>query len=148
MPYNCYKMLIIICLTLLLEHDGPWNFSFLIRNIFGFGLKWQNRIDNNPKSDFDFGLSIKSNPPNCIAIELSNSAIPWPRSISCWATLKCNWKIKYSQTCVQRPPSPRDPKIVAVIGRWSLFRGDICYKSSKWDHKMVVVVDKWSLLGG
>jgi hypothetical protein len=28
-------------------------------NIIGFGLKWKNWIDNpNPKSKFDFGLSI------------------------------------------------------------------------------------------
>ncbi len=40
---------------------------------------------------------------------------------------------------------PWDPKIVAVVDRWSLFRGHLCNKSAKWDLKMVVVVDKWSL---
>ncbi len=44
--------------------------------------------------------------------------------------------------------NPRDPKIVAVVGRWSFLRGHLCYKSSKWDHKMVVVIDRWSLFGG
>ena len=43
---------------------------------------------------------------------------------------------------------PRDPKIVAVVDRWSLFRGHLCNKSSEWDLKMVVVVDRWSLFGG
>ncbi len=43
---------------------------------------------------------------------------------------------------------PRDPKIVAVVGSWSLFRGNLCNKSSKWDHIMVVVIDMWSLIGG
>jgi hypothetical protein len=32
-----------------------------------------------------------------------------------------------------------DPKIVAVVERWSLLRGHICYKSSKSDLKVVVV---------
>ncbi len=36
----------------------------------------------------------------------------------------------------------RDPKIVAVVGRWSLFRGRLCNKGSKWDHKW------WSLQTG
>ncbi len=34
----------------------------------------------------------------------------------------------YSQTW------DRDPKIVAVVGKWSLYRGHLCYKSSKKDH--------------
>ncbi len=41
----------------------------------------------------------------------------------------------------------RGPKIVAVVGRWSLFRGYLCNKNSKWNHKMVVVVGRWSLCG-
>ncbi len=40
------------------------------------------------------------------------------------------------------------PKIVAVVDRWSLFRGYLCIESSKWDHKMVVVRERWSLFGG
>ena len=40
------------------------------------------------------------------------------------------------------------PKIVAVVDRWSLFRGYLCYESSKWDLKIVVVVGRWSLFGG
>ncbi len=43
---------------------------------------------------------------------------------------------------------PRDPKIVAVLDRWLLFRGHSCNKSSEWDHKMVVVIDRGSLFGG
>ncbi len=44
---------------------------------------------------------------------------------------------------------PWDSKIVAVfVDRWSLFRGDLFIKSSKWDLKMVVVIDRWSHFGG
>ena len=52
---------------------------------------------------------------------------------------------------------PRDPKIVSVVDRWSLFRGHLCNKNSKWNTKMmgrfwqvgvrylkVAVVDRWS----
>ncbi len=31
------------------------------------------------------------------------------------------FKLKYSQTCVQRPTN--DPKFMAVVYMWSLFRG-------------------------
>ena len=41
---------------------------------------------------------------------------------------------------------PWDPKKVAVVDRWSLFRSHLCSKSSKWDFK--TVVDKWLLFGG
>jgi hypothetical protein len=54
--------------------------------------------------------------------------------------------LAYTQTCVQR--QPWDPEKVAVVDRWSLFRGHLCNKSFKWDLKMVVVIDRWSLLGG
>ncbi len=63
-PYwyiNCLKIMIKSSLASLFEHDALWNFNFLIKLFwyFGFRLKWQNWIDNpNPKSDFDFGLSI------------------------------------------------------------------------------------------
>jgi len=43
---------------------------------------------------------------------------------------------------------PWDPKIVAVVDSWSLFRGHLCCKSLIWDLKMEVVIDMWSLLGG
>jgi len=43
---------------------------------------------------------------------------------------------------------PWDPKIVAVVDKWSLLRGHLCSKSPILDHKMVVVVDRWSLFGG
>ncbi len=41
-----------------------------------------------------------------------------------------------------------DPKIVAVVNRWSLFRGHSCYKRSIWDLKIEAVIDRWSLYGG
>jgi len=44
--------------------------------------------------------------------------------------------------------NPRDPKIVAAVDRWSLFKGYLCYKRSNWDLTMVAVVDRWSLFGG
>jgi hypothetical protein len=37
---------------------------------------------------------------------------------------------------------PWDPKIVAVVDRWSLFRDNSCYKSYQWDLIMVVVIDR------
>ncbi len=47
---------------------------------------------------------------------------------------------------------PWDPKIVAVIDSRSLFRGNLCSKSPKWDHqdggryrRQVVVIGKSSL---
>ncbi len=39
------------------------------------------------------------------------------------------------------------PKKVAAVDRWSLFRGNLCYKSSKWDLKIAVLIDRWLLLG-
>ncbi len=44
-----------------MKHYTSWNFNLMKNNLqcFGFGLKWKNWIDNpNPKSNFDFGLSI------------------------------------------------------------------------------------------
>ncbi len=43
---------------------------------------------------------------------------------------------------------PWDPKILAVVDRWSLFRGHLCYKRSNMDLKTVAVVDRWSIFGG
>jgi len=53
---------------------------------------------------------------------------------------------------------PWDPKFVAVVDRWSLFRGSfmlwklklgpLCYENWNWDPKIEVAVDKWSLFGG
>ena len=45
---------------------------------------------------------------------------------------------------------PWDPNIVAVVDRWSLFRGHLFYKKSKWDLKsgrcrQVVAIWGWSL---
>ncbi len=37
-----------------------------------------------------------------------------------------------------------DQKIVAVVDRWSLFRGHLCNKSSKWDLKMEMVASSGS----
>jgi hypothetical protein len=36
-------------------------------------------------------------------------------------------------------------KIVAVVDRWSLFKGHPCKKSFQWNHKIVVVIRRWSL---
>jgi hypothetical protein len=38
--------------------------------------------------------------------------------------------------------------IVAIVDKWSLFRGHLYYKTSKWDLRMVDVIDRWSLFGG
>ncbi len=43
---------------------------------------------------------------------------------------------------------PWDPKKVAAIDRWSLFRDYSCNKRTKWDLKIVVVIDRWFLFGG
>jgi len=37
---------------------------------------------------------------------------------------------------------PQDPKIVAIVDRWSLFKGHLCYERPNWDLKKVVVIDK------
>ncbi len=42
---------------------------------------------------------------------------------------------------------PRDPKFVAVVDKWSLFRGPLCYKDSNRDSKTVVNAG-WSSLYG
>ncbi len=42
---------------------------------------------------------------------------------------------------------PWDPNTVAVVDRWSLFRGYLCNKSPNRDIKIVVVVDRLSLFG-
>ncbi len=42
----------------------------------------------------------------------------------------------------------RDPIIVAVVDKWSLFRGHLFNESSNWNYKMMVVIDSWSLFGG
>ena len=43
---------------------------------------------------------------------------------------------------------PRNPKIVAVVDRWSLFRAHLHNETSNWGLKIVAVVDRWSLFGG
>ncbi len=37
---------------------------------------------------------------------------------------------------------------MAVVDRWSLFKGHFRNKCSNWDFKIVVVVDRWSLFRG
>ncbi len=39
---------------------------------------------------------------------------------------------------------PWDPKIVAVVEKWSFFKGHLRNKSYNLDLKIVVVVDRWS----
>jgi hypothetical protein len=41
---------------------------------------------------------------------------------------------------------PGDPKIVAFVDRWSLFRGCLCNKCSNLDLKMVVVIDRFECI--
>ncbi len=41
---------------------------------------------------------------------------------------------------------PWDPKIVVVVGRWSLFAGNLCSESYNWDLKMVVVSSGLTLI--
>ena len=62
----------------------------------------------------------------------------------------CFWEdFKYEGTVkLVYNDHPWDPKIMAVVDKWSLFKGHLCYKSSKWDPKMMVVEDRWSLFGG
>ena len=43
---------------------------------------------------------------------------------------------------------PWDPRVVAVVDRWSLFRCHLSNRNWKWGHKVVVVVDRWSLFRG
>jgi hypothetical protein len=64
---------------------------------------------------------------------------------NCWSNFIYTFKPMYND-------HPRDPKIVAVVEKWSLFRCHLCNKSSKWDHKMavrryglVVVIRRWSI---
>jgi len=44
--------------------------------------------------------------------------------------------------------NPWDHKVLAVVDRWSLFRGHLYCKSPNWDYKMVAVTNSWSLFGG
>jgi hypothetical protein len=48
---------------------------------------------------------------------------------------------KYSQTCLQRPPSGLNS-----CGRCT--EVPLCYKNSNWESKMVVFEGRWSLFGG
>ncbi len=73
-----------------------WLDLTFLHTFFGFGLKWKNWIDNpNPKSNFEFGLSItiQSTKLDCNpdwAIHQSNPAIP------------CVWHIKFISFLAQK----------------------------------------------
>jgi len=41
-----------------------------------------------------------------------------------------------------------DPKIVAIVDRWLLFKGNLYSKSPIWDLKIVVVMNMWSPFRG
>jgi hypothetical protein len=43
---------------------------------------------------------------------------------------------------------PENTKIQAVVDKWSLFRGHLCYESTRWDLKMVAVMGRLSLFVG
>ena len=51
----------------------------------------------------------------------------------------------YYKTCTVR--LPYEPKIVAVVDRWSLLRGHLCYKI-ELGLKIVAVINWWLLFGG
>jgi hypothetical protein len=40
---------------------------------------------------------------------------------------------------------PLDPKIVAVVDRWSLFRSHLCYKTFNRNLRIMILIDRWSL---
>ncbi len=71
-------------LAFLMKHYASLYLNLMKKlwTFFGFGLKWENWIDNpNPKSNFEFGLSItiQSTTLDCNpnwAIQQSNPAIP------------------------------------------------------------------------
>jgi len=42
---------------------------------------------------------------------------------------------------------PWDPKIVAIVDMWSLFKGHFCSKSQILDLKIITIIDRWSLFG-
>ncbi len=94
--YNLTDALIVWKASLLEHDDALCNFNFLIKLFwdFGFGLKWQNWIDNsNPKSDFDFGLSIpiQSTKLDCNpdwAIQSINTLVTTAYDITLHKTLK------------------------------------------------------------
>ena len=49
--------------------------------------------------------------------------------------------LKYTHTCVQRPPlGPQ------ISGR--CLKVTLCYKMSTWDLRLVAVIGRWSLFGG
>jgi hypothetical protein len=43
---------------------------------------------------------------------------------------------------------PWDPKIVAVVDRWSLFRGILYYTNFNWAFKIVAFDGRWPLFRG
>ncbi len=43
---------------------------------------------------------------------------------------------------------PWDPKIVAGVDKWFLFRGSVFYKNFNWAFQMVAFVGRWSLFRG
>ncbi len=71
----CLKILMKISLASLLEHDALWNYNLLLKLFWciGFGLKWQNWIDN-PNPNLILDCQSQSNPPNWIAIRIEQSS--------------------------------------------------------------------------
>jgi hypothetical protein len=43
---------------------------------------------------------------------------------------------------------PWDPKIVAIVDMWSLFRGILYYTNFNWAFKTVAFVGRWPLFRG
>ena len=128
----CLKILMNSSLASLLEHDALWNFNLLIKLFWwiGFGLKWQNWIDNpNPKSNFDFGLSItiQSTKLDCNpdwAIQQSNPAIPCSSTtvdiLKSYFQLFYNISDLWATTTFQQQPILLGPKCVKqIIKNWT-----------------------------
>ncbi len=83
-------------------------------------------------------LKKKENMGKWLSITKSGSIVPFLKKINLeGSTIKPVYN-----------DHPLDPKIMAVVDRWSLFRGHLCNKSSIWDLKILVVIDRRSLFGG
>ncbi len=69
----------------------------------------------------------------------------YKKAVTSRLRMRKKWCVFEELMCTVKPVYNyylRDPNIVAVVARWSLFRGHL------WDHKMVVDVYWWSQFGG
>jgi hypothetical protein len=91
---------------------------------------------------------------------------PWdPKKVAVVHWFDCTVKPVLTSTSAKQPPvnidqhdpqdtrintvkpvynnHPWDPKIVAVVDRWPLFRGGLYYKNWNWAFKIMVFVGRW-----